>query len=178
MDINKKLKLCVISNMILLFIIIGVIIIFSSREDKYWNCGPNKDLLVISVKIDTWIKYYWLMLFIAILKISNVIISEVAHPILGFNIYNPDKKIITEFTKNQLQLYGNLMYFIDSVRGVFTILITISQVDVALFGVFVSEITGIYTVRMLLDEKEFITINDKEKLENADIATPLKYNSA
>ena len=66
----------------------------------------------------------------------------------------------------------------DSVRGVFTILITISQVDVALFGVFVSEITGIYTVRMLLDEKEFITINDKEKLENADIAMPLKYNSA
>ena len=70
--------------------------------------------------------------------------------------YNPDKKVITDFTKNQLQIYGNLMYFIDSVRGVFTILITISQVDVALFGVFVSEITGIYTVRMLLDEKKFI----------------------
>jgi len=165
MDINKKLKICVISNMILLFIIIGVIIIFSSREDKYWNWGPNKDLLVISVKIDTWIKYYWLMLFIAILKVSNVIISEVAHPILGFNIYNPDKKIITEFTKNQLQLYGNLMYFIDSVRGVFTILITISQVDVALFGVFVSEITGIYTVRMLLDEKRFIKNYEKVSVE-------------
>ena len=156
MDINSKLKLCVISNLFLLIIIMGVIIIFSSREDKYWNWGPNKDLLVISVKIDTWVKYYWLMLFIGILKISNVIISEVAHPILGFNIYNPDKKVITEFTKNQLQIYGNLMYFIDSVRGVFTILITISQVDVALFGVFVSEITGIYTVRMLLDEKKFI----------------------
>lgn len=178
MDINRKLKLCVIGNLFLLFIIIGVISIFSSREDKYWNWGPNKDLLVISVKIDTWVKYYWLMLFIGILKISNVIISEVAHPILGFNIYNPDKKVITEFTKNQLQIYGNLMYFIDSVRGVFTILITISQVDVALFGVFVSEITGIYTVRMLLDEKEFIKNYEKVSMENADIATPLKYNPA
>ena len=165
MDINSKLKLCVISNLFLLIIIMGVIIIFSSREDKYWNWGPNKDLLVISVKIDTWVKYYWLMLFIGILKISNVIISEVAHPILGFNIYNPDKKVITEFTKNQLQIYGNLMYFIDSVRGVFTILITISQVDVALFGVFVSEITGIYTVRMLLDEKKFIKNYEKVSME-------------
>jgi len=155
MDINTKLKLCVISNLFLLIIIVGIIIVFSSREDKYWNVGPNKDLLIVSVKIDTWTKYYWLLVFIAILKISNVIISEIAHPILGFNIYNPDKKIITDFTKNQLQLYGNLMYFIDSVRGVFTILITISQIDVALFGVLVSEITGIYTVRMLLDEKEF-----------------------
>jgi len=167
MDINTKLKLCVISNLFLLFIIIGVIIIFSSREDKYWNWGPNKDLLVISVKIDTWVKYYWLLLFIAILKISNVIISEVAHPILGFNIYNPDKKIITEFTKNQLQIYGNLMYFIDSVRGVFTILITISQVDVALVGVLISEITGIFTIRMLLNEKTFIP-NYKKDDNNQD----------
>ena len=46
MDINRKLRLCVISNLFLLFIIIGVIIIFSSREDKYWNYGPNKDLLL------------------------------------------------------------------------------------------------------------------------------------
>ena len=172
MDINKKLRLCVISNLILLFIIIGVIIIFSSREDKYWNYGPNKDLLVMSVKIDSWQKYYWLLLFIAILKISNVIISEVAHPILGFNIYNPDKKVITEFNKNQLQLYGNLMYFIDSIRDVFTILITISQIDIALFGVFVSEITGIYTVRMLLDEKKFIkNIENSNKEERMKIWT-------
>jgi len=175
MDINTKLKLCVISNLFLLFIIIGVIIIFSSREDNYWNWGPNKDLLVISVKIDTWVKYYWLLLFIAILKISNVIISEVAHPILGFNIYNPDKKIITEFTKNQLQIYGNLMYFIDSVRGVFTILITISQVDVALVGVLISEITGIFTIRMLLNEKTFIPNYKKDDNNQDEELQVLKY---
>ena len=160
-----KLKLCVISNLLLLIVIIGIIISFSSREDKYWNYGPNVDLMVISVKIDTWIKYYWLLLFITILKISNVIISEVAHPILGFNIYNPDKKIIVDFTKNQLQIYGNLMYFIDSVRDVFMILITISQVDIALFGVLVSEVTGIFTVRMLLNEKEFTKNYEKVSLE-------------
>ena len=162
MDINYKLKICVISNLLLLFLIIGIIMKFSSREDNYWSYGPNSHLIIVSVKIDTWNKYYWLLLFISILKISNVIISEVAHPILGFNIYNPDKKIITEFTKNQLQIYGNLMYFIDSVRGVFTILVTISQIDIALFGVIISEITGIFTVRALLNEKQFIKEINKD----------------
>lgn len=176
MDVNTKLKICVISNIFFLVVIIITILTFSSREDKYWNWGPNEDLLIVSVKIDTWVKYYWLQGFIAIMKISNVIISEVAHPILGFNIYNPDKKVITEFTKNQLQIYGNLMYFIDSVRGVFLILITISQIDVALFGVFVSEVTGIYTVRMLLNEKEFIPIDDKKNLEKDEIRIPLKQS--
>ena len=88
----------------------------------------------------------------------NEIISETYNISLSFLfiffVSLDDLEII--LPKNQLQLYGNLMYFIDSVRGVFTILITISQVDVALFGVFVSEITGIYTVRMLLDEIKFI----------------------
>jgi hypothetical protein len=29
-------------------------------------------------------------------------INDIASPILGFNIYNPDKKIITEFGKCEL----------------------------------------------------------------------------
>ena len=29
-------------------------------------------------------------------------------PVLGFSIYNPDKKVITEFTKNELQFYAML----------------------------------------------------------------------
>ena len=98
-----------------------------------------------------------------------------AHPILGFSIYNPDKKIITEFTKNQLQVYGNLMYLIDSVRGVFTILVTISQVDIALVGVLVSEITGIFTIRMLLNEKQFIP-KYKKLHYNEDVKTTFDIN--
>ena len=85
----------------------------------------------------------------------NVVISEVANPIIGFNIYNPDKKIITEFTKNELQFYGNTMYLIDAIRNVLMIMVSITQIDIALFGVFISEFTSIFTIRMLLNEKIF-----------------------
>ena len=36
------------------------------------------------------------------------------NPIIGFNIYNPDKKNISDFTKLELQIYGNSMYLIDN----------------------------------------------------------------
>jgi hypothetical protein len=45
------------------------------------------------------------------------IIQDIAGPIMGFNIYNPDKKIITEFTKNELQLYAQTFWFLSSIKG-------------------------------------------------------------
>jgi hypothetical protein len=33
-------------------------------------------------------------------------INDIASPILGFNIFNPDKKTITDFGKCELQFYG------------------------------------------------------------------------
>ena len=96
MNVNQKLKLCVISNA---FLLIMVITLCGSKENKYWNIGPNNKLIIINVNINTWFKYYWLLGFIALLKISQVIIAEIAHPIIGFNIYNPDKKLLLNLQK-------------------------------------------------------------------------------
>lgn len=155
MNVNKKLKLCILSNFILLSTTIIIIGIFSNKSGKYWNFGPNENLIIISVKIDNWTKYSILLTFIAFLKSTKCIIAEIAHPIIGFNIYNPDKKVITEFTKIELQVYGNSMYLIDNIRYVFMIMITISQIDVALWGVFIAEFTSIFMIRYLLNEKKF-----------------------
>ena len=170
MNVNNKLKLCVISNAFVLVIIVIIISLCGvQNESKYWNFGPNESFVIINIHIDTWIKYYWLLTFIALLKISQVIIGEIAHPIIGFNIYNPDKKVITDFTKNELQFYGNSMYLIDSIRNVFMIMITITQIDIAIFGSIISEITSIFTIRMLLNEKSFSKSYDYVKVDNIEI---------
>jgi hypothetical protein len=168
MNVNQKLKLCVISNAFLLIIVIMVITLCGSKENEYWNIGPNNKFIIINVHINTWFKYYWLLAFIALLKISQVIIAEIAHPIIGFNIYNPDKKVITEFTKNELQLYGNTMYMIDAIRNVLMIMITITQIDIAIFGAVISEITSIFTIRMLLNEKSFTKNNEYIQISATD----------
>ena len=65
--------------------------------------------------------------------------------VLGFSIYNPDKKIITEFSKNELQFYANAMYLISSLRYVCELIVTISQLDLAIFSVLASEFAIFFT---------------------------------
>ena len=153
---NKKLKYCVFFNFLLLVLLVFLLQIFERQGNGYWNFGPNENLIVISIKIDSWYRYWVLLIFTSIFNISQVLISEIALPILNFSIYNPDKKEIVEFTKKELQFYANSMYMIEAIRNALMVMMTISQVDIAIFGALVREITGIYTVKKLLDEKVFI----------------------
>ena len=172
-DINKKLKICVLSNLLLLAFVITLILIFRDDNSTYLRWGPQQDLIIISVAINDMTKYFLLLGVIAIIKISDVVIAEIASPIIGFNIYNPDKKVITEFTKNELQFYGNSMYLINAIKAVLLIMVNISQIDIALWGVFVSETTSLFTIRMLLNEKEF-----KKYEKDTELVDPLVESSS
>ena len=172
-DINKKLKICVLSNLLLLAFVITLILIFRDDNSTYLRWGPQQDLIIISVAINNMTKYFLLLGVIAIIKISDVVIAEIASPIIGFNIYNPDKKVITEFTKNELQFYGNSMYLINAIKAVLLIMVNISQIDIALWGVFVSETTSLFTIRMLLNEKEF-----KKYEKDTELVDPLVESSS
>ena len=156
-----KLKYSVLGNLCILMVVILIAILCKDNSD-YWNWGPSKNFVVVSVHIDTWQKYGLLMFLVALINVSRVVFEEIAMPILGFNIYNPDKKIITEFTKNQLQFYGNSMYLLSNIRSVFMTMLTISQIDIALYSVVVSEITTIYTIRLILNEKRFTALHPDE----------------
>jgi len=157
---NKRLKKCIFINFALLFLIIVVISILKEPNDKYFRIGPNEELSIMSVKINTNTKYLLFQIFIAFTEVTRVIINEIASPILGFNIYNPDKKVITEFDKDELQIMANSMWFINNLISALYIMVTISQVDIAILKVIYSEITCIYTIRMLLNEKQFVKKSD------------------
>ena len=159
---KTKLQICLVCNFALLLIVIILMILFESKS-KYCRFGPQDDLIVISVKIDTNTRYYILLGIITFIKVSKVLIEELGMPVLGFSIYNPDKKVITDFSKNELQFYACSMYLISNLRYVFEIMLTITQVDIAIYSVLVSEFTGIITIRILLNEKEF-----RKKVDETD----------
>tara|TARA_Y100000741_G_scaffold281829_1_gene221619 strand:- start:3075 stop:3587 length:513 start_codon:yes stop_codon:yes gene_type:complete len=158
MENRNKLKWCSIIYFIFLSIIIIIVFCFQSY-DKYFRYGVpdegQEPLVVLSVKIDNYYKYMCVLGLIAGIRIIKVTVSEITDPILSFTIYNPDKKNIVDFTKNELQFYANFLYLIGSIRYVFTLMITITQIDLALFSVLVGEITSLFTIRMLLNEKTF-----------------------
>jgi len=164
---NFRLKCCVFMNFLLfIFIVISVVIFNNNNNNNYFKYGPNDDLDILGIKINTTDKYIYLQLFLCFVEMSRAWTNEIASPILGFNIYNPDKKIITEFTKNELQLLANIMWLINSLTNALFILITISQIDIAILRILYSEITTIFTIRLLLNDKTFI--NENETTINID----------
>jgi len=169
-NVRYKLRLCILSNFLLLVLITLPILLMNNNQSKYFRTGWHDDLILISVPINSFARYFITCLFLIAIEISDVIIGEIAHPIIGFNIYNPDKKIITDFTKNELQLYGNTMYIIEALKRILMIVISITQIDFALYRVLFGNIASIFTIRMILNEKSYTLSNDntkykKEKLE-------------
>jgi hypothetical protein len=126
-----------------------------SGSGQYFRFGPGDDLVLINLKVNTNAKYSAVLVCIAAINVIKVVSEEIGGPILGFNIYNPDKKIITDFTKWELQVYGNFMFLLSGVRGIFIMLITVTQFDIALWSLLVSEGASMFTIRMLLNEKTF-----------------------
>ena len=98
-NVNRKLKICLLGNFLLLMFVLALVVIFRDDKSKYLRWGPQDDLIIISVAINDFARYGMLLFCIMVINISDVLIQEIAMPILGFNIYNPDKKEITEFSK-------------------------------------------------------------------------------
>jgi hypothetical protein len=165
---NKKVWMCLISNFITMIIVLCIVCIFRSDKSTYFRFGPSDNLIVISVEIDTWKKWIFLNLFIWLVKGCDVMVNEIGSPILGFRVYNPDKKIIDDFSKNELNFLANAMWFVNGFRGVLMAVITITQVDIAFSGMIVSEIVSIFAVRHLLNCKTFTKNKTKNNIEDED----------
>ena len=151
---KRKLLLSVIGNFISL-LVVTVCVIVTEAHGSYWRYGPSDDLIIINIKIDDQTKYLSFLGLLAFINVMKIISEEVGMPILHFNVYNPDKLHITEFGKLELQVMANSMFMITSTRSMLMILVNISQIDIALWNVFVQELTTVIAIRMILNEKTF-----------------------
>ena len=146
-------------NLFIIFTVLGSFFIFNNFNSNYFRLGWSPDFIFVSINIDTGLKYLFLCTMIMVINFSDVLINEIADPILYFNTYNPDKKIIYEFTKSELLLYSNTVFFIHTLKKFLQILITVSQIDIAIISIVSTQISGVLAIRMLLNEKEFTTKN-------------------
>lgn len=153
---NPKTKLvaCLMANCGILAITLTLVTVFADQS-PFWRFGYSPDLVVVSVRIDTLGRYLALLSVIAFINASRVVVEEVGMPILGFTIYNPDKKHVEDFTKNELQFFANAMFIVSGLRSVFMMVVSISQIDLAIWSLLVGEFASLFTIRMLLNEKTF-----------------------
>lgn len=152
---KTKVIICVVGNFILMIILGSFLAIFRDPESKYFQFGPSEKLNVISTTIDTWNKYFAVLGFLAFIQVVTVLSNELGWPVLNFNIYNPDKKVITDFTKSQLQFYANMVYILYNLGQTLMYVVSVTQIDLAIYLVFIGEICSFITIRILLNEKTY-----------------------
>ena len=169
-NMNKKfiLKATIIINMFLFFICIYSFFAFNNNS-KYFSCGWSNKFNFVSITIDTPIKYFSLCSFIIGFNVCEVFLNELANPLIVFSTYNPYKKIIVDFSRTELELYSNIIFFIQIFKAVLKIAVTISQMDIAIISLISSQGAAFVVIKMLLNEKSF---NDTERY----VETPY-YNS-
>ena len=156
MKLKLQLSLCIAGSAVLTVLTLIFTTVFA-EEKGLFSFGPSSHLSIAGVVIDTQEKYSVLVIAIVFNSIIDMLVNEFAQPILGFNIYNPDKKLITDFkSKRELQLLATLYWSFNNLRTIFTNLVSITQVDLALIKWVVLEITAIYTINILLSKKRFV----------------------
>lgn len=151
-SIVRKIQLCVATNFILLLSIAIVICKYSDIQYGY-----SKNLVIVGVTIDTLHKYVLLHLFILAVEFIHSLTYEYANPILYFNIFNDEKKHISDFTKLELQVYAQSMWFFTSLKNGFMLLVSITQLDIILAKIIYNEIAVTLVIRNKLNKKVFNT---------------------
>lgn len=171
---QQRLKICIIGQLLLLISVIIPIVLLANKESTYYRFGPNEDLFIISIKINTWTRYSILVVYIMIIRICKVFITELGMPILSFNIYDPNKKKIEGFTRTELQVQANIMYMMNAFRYALTLQLSIIQIDIAIISALFSELASVPTIYILLKDKEFV--DEKKNINASELLPPFLNN--
>jgi len=155
------IRIGLLVNVLLLILIIIPIALLGDGKSVYLRVGWHDDFVLIGIPINTRGRYIGVTSFIIIINILNVFISEMVQPKISYPIYNPDQKKIYGFTKNELQIYGNILYLIEATKEIILVLVTITQIDIAMISMLFGEITSIITIRLLLNDKKFIASEEE-----------------
>ena len=73
-----------------------------------------------------------------------------------FNVFNVDKKFITDFGKIELQIYAQSLWFLTTLKNGIMVLVAIQQIDITICKIIYSEIAIAIVIYNILKEKEFI----------------------
>lgn len=170
LTINNKIQACIVVNFGLLMIIAGFV--FNFADSNMLRIGYSKDLVVMGIVIDTWQKYLMLHVCIFFVEFWHSIIYEYANPIMYFNVFDADKKVITDFGKIELQIYAQSLWFLTTVKHGIMVLVAITQIDITLCKIVYSEIAIAIVIYNVLKNKKFVKNgmgDDVNKLVDNDV---------
>jgi len=154
---KNEIKNCLVFNtFIIIFFIYSILYNLDKTNIKI---GYNDDLIIIGTKIDNIYKYIFLQFNIFLIEFVYEFTYEYANPKLYFLVFDDDKKLITEFSKIELQLYSQILWFLTSLKNGLMLLISVSQIDLVISKILYNQLAHIIVIKKTLDKKSFIKRN-------------------
>ena len=154
MDKKVVLKTTIFINMFLFFICLFSFFAYNDNS-SYLNYGWSRSFHFVSISIDTPVKYFSLCSFIVGFNVCEVFLNEFANPLIVFSTYNPYKKTIQDFTRLELELYSNIIFFIQVFKQLLAIISLVSSQGAALL-----------VINILLNDKTFVNQNTYIEVPN------------
>ena len=75
---KQRVKICIIGQALLLISALIPTVLLANKDSTYYRFGPSEELIVISVKINTWLRYAILIVYVLIFRICKVFITREA----------------------------------------------------------------------------------------------------
>ena len=162
MRIAQRTKYCFWANFSLLCLLVTCAVL-ASPEGGLFVFGPAATLKIGNVIIDTWLRYSILVVLVCLFRACSVIINDIGMPNLGFSIYDPTTETVYGFRRTELQLLANGMFMVTSLSSIFSTLVIVSRLDVAVISTLASELASAASIYYLLGKKrKFIKEYDTE----------------
>jgi hypothetical protein len=136
--------------------IISIVLAFNDTESLYLRYGWHEDLAILGIKINTGYRYVCLLLLLGLLEAIDVFINDTIFPYVNNNVRDNNVKHIKEFTRHEIQLLTNGSFFLSTVKYQLYVMISISQIDIALIRALIGETACIFTTNIQLNGKTFM----------------------
>jgi hypothetical protein len=142
-------------NIFVTSFVVALVTVFHDDTSTFLRYGWHNNFTVLGIHIDTKERYWCLVAVLGLLEALDVFINDTIFPYVNNNVRDNNVTHIAEFTRREIQLLTNGTFFLTSLKYTFYVIVSISQVDVALIRVFIGETACIFTTSIQLSGKTF-----------------------
>lgn len=116
------------------------------NRSNYFRIGPSSDLVIIglNITIDTWPEYILLAGYLISDSFIAVYVGDSIYPWINASIMNPDFHNI-QMDKKQAWLIVNAFWLLNTVKYIFKIGMSMTQIDLFVYSNFGSTVAGMWT---------------------------------
>ena len=150
---RKLLWLCALCNLSIVILIMAVGIPMMNDSSPYLGIGPSDSLFVFGALVNTPIRYTALIILISVMRVTETVIGDLGYPIIHFEVYDPNRKIIDGFERWELIFLTILMDVSGSVKGLIMMVIAVTRIDIALISMAFTVSSGACAQIYLLSKK-------------------------